>query len=327
MATVGRNGSAKPATINDVAAAAGVSRQTVTRAMNDLPDVSVATKQRVQDAAAALRYRPNRAAQRLVRGGDVTIGFVVGDLRNPYYPELAAELTHRAAEQDWGVVMTDVSGRRGTERVESIVARVDAVVGHLGRRHREQITSRVPTVLLADDDAAGVASVRFDYAKAMGDAVSHLVSGGRRHIAMIDAEHGPSLRAELLGRALEEHGLRASAVVLAADTHPGGVEAVRNLLETAPETDAVLCFNDVLAVGALKGFALAGIRVPDEISVIGVDGLDIGTLVTPELTTLAVDMRAVARHAIDLVGALLRGESADDLRRSVAHTLLLRESA
>jgi LacI family transcriptional regulator len=98
-------------------------------------------------------------------------------------------------------------------------------------------------------------------------------------------------------------------------------------METAPETDAVLCFNDVLAVGALKGFALAGIRVPDEISVIGVDGLDIGTLVTPELTTLAVDMRAVARHAIDLVGALLRGESADDLRRSVAHTLLLRESA
>jgi LacI family transcriptional regulator len=326
MATGGRDGSGRPATINDVAAAAGVSRQTVTRAMNDLPDVSAATKQRVQDAAARLRYRPNRAAQRLVRGGDVTIGFVVGDLRNPYYPELAAELTHRAAERDWSVVMTDVSGRRGSERVDSIAGRVDAVVGHLARERRELVTSRVPTVLLADD-ASGVARVRFDYGKAMKAAVSHLVGLGRRRIAMIDAEHGPSLRAELLRGALEGKGLPSSALVSAPDTHAGGIQAVEALLQTWPETDAVVCFNDVLAVGALKGFARAGIRVPDDVAVIGVDGLDIGTLVTPELTTLAVDMRAVARHAIDLVDALLRGENPDALHRSVAHTLVLRESA
>lgn len=321
------SGGVKPATINDVAAAAGVSRQTVTRAMNNLPDVSPATKQRVQEAAAALRYRPNRAAQRLVRGGDVTIGFVVGDLRNPYYPELAAELTHRAAEQDWGVVMTDVSGRRGTERIESIVGRVDAVVGHLARRHRELVTSRVPTVLLSDDPVETGAGVRFEYARAMHDAVAHLVAGGRRRIAMIDSDHGPSLRCRLLASALEEHGLTASAVVAAVDTHQGGVGAVTSLIEKAPQVDAVLCFNDVLAVGALKGFALAGIRVPDDVAVIGVDGLDIGTLVTPELTTLAVDMRALARHATDLVGGLLRGETGDELHRSVSHTLLVRESA
>ncbi|MGA0568311.1 LacI family DNA-binding transcriptional regulator [Rathayibacter sp. KR2-224] len=326
MATLGR-GSGRPATINDVAAAAGVSRQTVTRALNDLPDVSPATKQRVQDAAAALRYRPNRAAQRLVRGGDVTIGFVVSDLRNPYYPELAAELTRRAAEQGWGVVMTDLGGPRGTERVQAMVDRVDAVVGHLGSEHRELVTSRVPTVLLTDDPVDTGASVRFDYGEGMHEAVAHLVAAGRRRIAMIDADHAESLRSRLLTEALERRGLTLAGAVPVPTTHEGGIAAAASLMAASPDTDAVVCFNDVLAVGALKGFARAGIRVPQDVAVIGVDGLDIGTLVTPELTTLAVDMQAVARHAIDLVGALLRGERGDALHRSVAHTLVVRESA
>jgi LacI family transcriptional regulator len=318
---------AKPATINDVAAAAGVSRQTVTRALNDLPDVSPATKQRVQDAAAALRYRPNRAAQRLVRGRDVTIGFVVGDLRNPYYPELAAELTRQAAEREWGVLVADLGGRRGVERVESVVERVDVVVGHLSRSDRDRITPRVPKVLLTDDPVDDVASVRFDYVRAVHDAVEHLVACGRRRIAMIDAGTTPSLRHRLLRGELERRGLDPVAVVSAPDTHGGGVAAVARLLDTASGTNAVLCFNDVLAVGALKGFARAGIRVPQDVAVIGVDGLDIGTLVTPELTTLAVDMGTVAREALDLVGSLLRGEPAGALLRTVEHTLVLRESA
>lgn len=319
--------SARPATINDVAAAAGVSRQTVTRALNDLPDVSAATKQRVQDAAALLHYRPNRAAQRLVRGRDVTIGFVVGDLRNPYYPELAAELTRRAAARDWGVIVTDLGGRGGAERVEAVVARVDAVVGHLARDQRGLVTSRVPTVLLTDDPADDVASVRFDYADAVRKAVAHLVASGRRRFAMIDAGRTPSLRRRLLQAELARRGLEPAAVVSAPDTHRGGVAAVEPLVSTAPRPDAVLCFNDVLAVGALKGLARAGIRVPEDVAVIGIDGLDIGTLVTPELTTLAVDMSTVARHGVDLVGRLLAGEPAPELRRSVAHTLVLRESA
>lgn len=345
MATVGRGSSAKPSTILDVAAAAGVSRQTVTRALNDLPDVSPATKQRVQDAAAALNYRPNRAAQRLVRGGDATLGFVVGDLRNPYYPQLAAELTRRAAEHDWGVVITDLAGRHGAERVEAMASRVDAVVGHLGPEHSDLVPARVPTVLLGEcaedsaehaqdappEPADGRAQVRFDYAGGMRDAVAHLVATGRRHVAMIDSEASPTPRARLLLAALRERGLEPATVIPAPDTHEGGVAAARRVLDAARDAgttaDAVLCFNDVLAVGALKGFARAGIRVPQDVAVIGIDGLDIGTLVTPELTTLAVDMRRLASHAIDLVDALLKGESGDELRRTVTHRLVLRESA
>ncbi|NNC13974.1 LacI family DNA-binding transcriptional regulator [Planctomonas sp. JC2975] len=317
----------KPATINDVAAAAGVSRQTVTRALNDLPDVSAVTKQRVQDAAAALHYRPNRAAQRLVRGRDVTVGFVVGDLRNPYYPELAAELTRQAAERDWGVVVSDIGGQGGAERVDSVVSRVDAVIGHLVPAHRGLVAPRIPSVFLTDDPVDGVANVQFDYEGAVRDAVEHLMAGGRRRITMIDGGTRGSLRARLLQEALEQRGLPPAAVIHAPDTHMGGVAAITRLLEAAPQTDAVLCFNDVIAVGALKGFARARIRVPDDIAVIGIDGLDIGTLVTPELTTLAIDMGTVARHALDLADALFSGKSGSDLRRTVPHTLVVRESA
>ncbi len=327
MATVGGGiRDARPATINDVAAAAGVSRQTVTRALNDLPDVSPETRRRVLDAAVALRYRPNRAAQRLVRGRDVTVGFVVGDLRNPYYPELAAELTHQAAERDWSVIATDLGGRHAPERVRSVLARADVVVGHLGWAGRESITSRVPTVLLTDDAVPDAASVRFDYVRGMREAVSHLAAGGRRRVGMIDFGPAPSRRSSVLRAALRRRGLAPAAVVVAASEHDRG-EAARRLLAADPRVDSVLCFNDVLAIGALKGFARSGIRVPDDVAVIGVDGLDIGALVTPELTTLAVDMRQVARHALDVAAALLRGDTGAALHRTVAHTLVVRESA
>ncbi|HWD61446.1 MAG TPA: LacI family DNA-binding transcriptional regulator, partial [Humibacter sp.] len=240
---------AKAPTINDVAAAAGVSRQTVTRALNDMADVSPATKQRVMDAAADLHYRPNRAAQRLVRGRDVTIGFVVGDLRNPYYPELASELSRRAAAREWGLVMVDLSGQGGDERVASVAGRVDAVIGHIATEHRSTIDARTPTVLLADDPVAGDAWVRFDYERGIRDAVVHLLATGRRRIATIDHGGVPSLRMSLFTRVLSESGLAPVAEVFAADTHQGGVAAATELAGSARRPDAVLCFNDVLAVG------------------------------------------------------------------------------
>jgi LacI family transcriptional regulator len=329
----------RAATINDVAAAAGVSRQTVTRAMNGLPEVSVATRQRVLDAASALHYRPNRAAQRLVRGRDVTIGFVVGDLRNPYYPELASELTRRAAERDWGVLVADVEGPGGAQRVESIAARVDVVIGHLEPGLRDLVTTRVPTVLLAEDDATTGACVRFVYDSAMDAAVRHLVDTGRTQIAMIDVGERRSARGGVLRAALTRHGLVAAGEVFAgagrhSDSDSGagaggtsGADAALRLLEIAPRVDAVLCFNDMTAVSALKGFARCGVRVPEDVAVVGVDGLDLGALVTPAITTLAVDMGELAADALDLADALLRGEPAGSLRRTVAHTLVLRESA
>jgi LacI family transcriptional regulator len=113
------------------------------------------------------------------------------------------------------------------------------------------------------------------------------------------------------------------------DTHDGGIATAQRLVEQHPELDSVLVFNDVMALGALKGFVRAGRRVPDDVAVIGIDGLDIGTLVTPELTSVALDKTELALQAIQLVDELLRGADAGRslAHRTLTHTLVVRESA
>jgi LacI family transcriptional regulator len=324
----------RAATINDVARAAGVSRQTVTRALNDMADVSAATRERVITAAQALNYRPNRAAQGLVRGREVAVGLVVSDLRNPYYPELASELTRRAASRGWSVVLCDLGSEpdEARRRLETIARRVDAVVGHVVAGEWKGALASVPTVILdGSPDDADHAAIAIDYETGIRAALDHLVASGRSRIAMVDAGVSPSSRRLIYRRALEERGLPHSPAseLAAPDTHEGGIAAAAQIRAQFPHADAALVFNDVMAVGMLKGFARAHVRVPQDVAVVGIDGLDIGTLVTPELTSIAIDKAALADAALELVAALLDGVTPPDarLRRSARLTLVVRESA
>ncbi|WP_166982356.1 LacI family DNA-binding transcriptional regulator [Paramicrobacterium fandaimingii] len=325
----------KAVTINDVARAAGVSRQTVTRALNNMPEVSAATRERVVAAAGALNYRPNRAAQGLVRGRETTVGLVVSDLRNPYYPELASELTRKAGLRGWSVVLCDLGSDVDVarRRLDAVAGRVDAMVGHLlAAGEWRGALANTPTVVLDGPlDSEKHAVIAIDYEPGIRAAVDHLRATGHSHIAMVDAGRTPSIRRQIYRRLLREYGLHWSpdSELVAPDTNDGGVRAAARLREQDPEADAVLAFNDVLAVGMLKGFARAHVSVPGDIAVVGIDGLDIGTLVTPELTSIAIDTAKLADTAIELVAALLDGVAPPDerLHRIVTHTLTVRESA
>jgi len=330
-------------TILDVARVAGVSRQTVTRALNGLPDVSAATRERVVQVARQLNYRPNRAAQGLVRGRDVTVGLVMEDLRNPYYPELASALSRLASEQGWSVILCDIGDdeEKARARLESMVHRVDALVltgcrtdtvGLLPGDALRGTALGIPIVILdgSPDDQVD-AIVEIDYEAGVRAALDHLTARGRRRIAMIDSSHIASSRRESYRAYLREHGLAwtGRSEVRDDETHEGGVRAAHELLGRYPDADAVLVYNDVMAIGALKGFARAGRAVPDDIAVVGTDGLDIGTLVTPELTSLSIDKTALAQHAVDLVDNILSGRSpaGSRERRRIGLTLVVRESA
>jgi LacI family transcriptional regulator len=330
----GSTGLPRAATINDVAKAAGVSRQTVTRAMNDMADVSATTRARVIAAARSLNYRPNRAAQGLVRGREVAIGLVVRDLRNPYYPELASELTRRAAARGWSVMLCDLGSEPADarRRLEIVARRVDAVVTHIAAPDWTDVLANVPTVVLEGTSGpSDSAVIEIDYASGIRDAIDHFVRTGRRRIAMIDTGERPSGRRIAYRAALAERDLPWSSAseVVTTDTHEGGVEAVGRLRAAYPDADAALVFNDVMAVGVLKGLARAAVAVPGDIAVIGIDGLDIGTLVTPELTSLALDKGRLADEAIRMVDALLTGSASvdTDLSGRLTHTLVVRESA
>ncbi|WPF82222.1 LacI family DNA-binding transcriptional regulator [Sanguibacter sp. 4.1] len=297
-------------TILDVAREAGVSRQTVTRALNDMADIAPATRERVVAAAQLLGYRPNRAAQSLVKGSGTTIGLLVESLRNPYYAELASELSRAAAARGWGLILCDVGyGTDRDARLSPLLRRVDALVGCLPAGATADVG--VPFVSIDNpDETVGDATVWIDHEAGVRAALAHLVATGRRSIAMIDSGPEPSTRCLAYRAFLAEAGLPWSeqSEVRVEESHDGGIAAAAQLLGRGIALDAVLAFNDVLAIGAMKEMARAGKRVPEDVAVVGMDGLDVGALVTPELTTAATDRGVIAAAALDLVDALLTGD-------------------
>jgi DNA-binding LacI/PurR family transcriptional regulator len=317
------------ATILDVAAAAGVSRQTVTRAMNGMPGINAATKERVLAAAEELGYRASRFGRGLVLGGERQLGLIVDDLRNPYSPELAAAVVRIAAARGWNVMLADVALAGDADRmVASLGAQTDAVIGYFGTRAAEWIDllGSVPVVELDPPGPVTRGAVRLDPAQAAEALVAHLVAVGVGSPVVLDLSRptGTTRRARLLADSFRRRGIVAAVVPVAESTASAASGAALGLLAGDRRPDAIIAFNDVMALGVLAACRRAGVDVPGDVRVAGVDGLPIGALVAPALTTLAVDFDAVATAALDLVGEVRPGTSES---RTVPHRLLLRESA
>jgi DNA-binding LacI/PurR family transcriptional regulator len=330
----GRQPGDSRATILDVAAAAGVSRQTVTRAMNDMSGISAATKRRVLEAAEALSYRPSRFGRGLVAGGDRQLGLIVNDLRNPYSPELAAAVVRIAAARGWNVMLADVGlSGHATGMVEALGAQTDIVMGYFGERAGEWIAmlGRAPVVELDPRGEAIRGAVRLDPSRAVDELADHLLAQGVRHPVVLDSGRSERLsgRGALILRALESHGL-SPGVMRGPSTSEAGAALAEECLRGGRPVDAFLAFNDVMALGVLSACRRAGREVPADVRVVGIDGLAVGTLVAPTLTTLAVDLDVVAHEAFELAVAMHAGElpaAGPEVQRTVAHRLLLRESA
>ncbi|MFE9130428.1 LacI family DNA-binding transcriptional regulator [Streptomyces sp. NPDC007148] len=310
-------------TIHDVARSAGVSRQTVSRALNDKDEIDGTTKQRVLDAARALGYRPSRFARGLVRQDTTTIGLVIPDLLNPFFTEVAAAALEAARSRGWHVVVYDTADRAEEERgtLQVISSQVDAVVGYFScpEDEVELFTRGMPVVLIGREHrTARFSSIRIDGEDGVHAAVAHLVARGHARIGMLDHDGRaePSIRREWFTAAATSHGLDAGMVVGADQSADGGGAALRTLLTAHPDVTAVLTFNDIIAIGALREARRIGRSVPEELAVIGFDGLQLGAVVEPPLTSVALDTRKLGALAIEQVARLLTGVNplaADDL--------------
>ncbi|HEY8912841.1 LacI family DNA-binding transcriptional regulator [Lacisediminihabitans sp.] len=327
---------AKPATILDVASEAGVSRQTVTRAMNNMSGINPATKQRVLAVARALKYRPSRFARGLVVAHPLTMGLLLDDMTNPFYSELAASVVSSAAELGWNVIFADTAhGLAGPRPIlDSLAMQVDAAIGyvHVGSDELDEVFGDMPVVVLEKSPEPGDRSViTFDFEPGLLAGIAHLDDAGRRHIAMLDAGSvdEPSERGRQFERIMLERGLEPIRLP-GGPTIADGVDAMRRLLDTRPEVDAVIAFNDLVAMGAMKELHRVGVDIPGRCAVLGIDGLSIGEIVTPELSSLALDLRAVGRLAVELAVGMYTGElpmTGPEVQRTVSHTLLLRATA
>ena len=306
-------------TLKDVATLAGVSVKTVSNVVNGYAFVKPENRRRVEEALAATGYRPNVGARNLRRGRTGFLALMVPELSIPYFGEMAGLVITAAQRRGWSVLIEQTQGTRDRER-----ATVDSLGPHLvdgALVHPEALEAsdfpadgEIPLVLLGEH-AVDVAldRVAIDNVQAARTAVSHLISLGRRRIAAIGANPGrgtSSLRLAGYREALADAGLPVdeSFVEPVAKYHRAeGAAAMKRLLAHAEPPDAVFCFNDLLAVGALRSVAEHGLRVPADIAIVGFDNTEESAFSLPALTTISPDKAAIAEAAIDLVHDRLAG--------------------
>ncbi|MFC9684439.1 LacI family DNA-binding transcriptional regulator, partial [Streptomyces sp. NPDC056948] len=266
------DGARRRATIHDVARLAGVSRQTVSRAVNDKGEIDPGTKERVLEAARLLDYRPSRFARGLVQKGAVTAGLVIPDLRNPFFPEVAAGVLEAAEQRGWQVVVWDsrIDEARERQALDVLSHQADAVVGYF--KDSDEVLTRhlggVPLVLLErGPQQTRFAAVGIDASAGVEQGIAHLVQAGHRRIGMLDGEHGPGARKQAFLEQVRRHGLPVddSWIVLCPEHSVAGGEAgMERLLEARPEITAVFGFNDLIAVGGGGRARRRGRRGADE---------------------------------------------------------------
>ena len=301
-------------TIADVAKAAGVSQQTISRVLNDKGEVSEATRQRVRAVIDRLGYRPSSIARGLATHRTLTIGLVVPDVANPFFSEIARGAADAAHAAGYSVLLCNTveDPKREIGALHTLEEkRVDGVVlcsSRLPVDDLQKLVTRLPAVVLVNRQLPDVSTgtVRVDDAAGARLAVRHLLALGRHTIGFLA---GPPVsqsgreRARGFEEALAEAGLpRVPGLIRACTPYlEGGREATAALLAAHPGIDALFCYNDLVAVGALAACAEMSCQVPENVAVVGCDDTLLAGLVTPSLTTLHVPQRELGATAVDML--------------------------
>ena len=340
---VGRMGGSAAPRLKDVAEAAGVSVKTVSNVVNGSVHVAEDTRARVQQAIDTLGYHPNVMARRLRTGRSGVIALAFPELPSPYFAELAVEVIAAARRHGCTVLMDDTAGDPGAElRIASGLGdpMIDGVIlSPLGLDQAELVARErpIPLVLLGEADLGPVADrVHIDNVSAARDATRHLVEQGYRRIGAIGWQD-PSPRATAQQRlqgyaeALESGGLQLDSALfppVRSYFRPDGAAAMRRLLKLPERPDAVFCFNDLLALGAMRAVHEAGLRIPEDIAFVGFDDVEEAEYAIPSLTTIAPDKTKIAELAVSLLlERILHGDSAPSQFLVPGYRLVVRESS
>ncbi|MFB6846617.1 LacI family DNA-binding transcriptional regulator [Streptomyces sp. NPDC056373] len=297
-----------------MAKAAGVSPSTVSRALTPDGTVSAVTRERVQAAADRLGYQPNRAARGLITGRTGHLGVIVPDLLNPFFADICKGVQARARGLGHAVFVSDAERDEGLEldAIRTMTPEVDGIVlcaPHLSSeelRSLDRVTDK-PIVLLHRTEP-GFPSVTADMVEGMTDALTHLHALGHRRIAYVG---GPRSTWTAHERAAGIQAMAATCgdieIVQVGSVAPhfdGGVTGAADVV-LASGASAVVAFDDIVAFGLISRFTARGVRVPDEMSVVGCEDIALAGMAAPPLTTVHVPKAHAARAAVDLLFRIL----------------------
>jgi LacI family transcriptional regulator, repressor for deo operon, udp, cdd, tsx, nupC, and nupG len=335
-------GRAGPARIKDVAALAGVSLKTVTNVVHERPNVREETRARVRAAIEQLNYRPSLIGRRLRSGRSNMVTLAVPFIDEPYLGALAHAMISAASKRSFAVLIDETAGRPERER--------EAASGYPGHGIDGVIYSPLamdtelmaamshdtPMVLLGEplqDSTADYVAIGNE--ESAREVVDHLAGQGRRRVAFLggqpDLRTGVGeLRATAVLQRLTELGLpggRGLVINSGRFSREEGELRIQQSLPILTACDALICASDLLAIGAMAGLRKAGIRVPDDLAVVGWDNIVDGRYHTPSLTSVAPDLHALADTTMNALMSRIEGDRSPSGNYRVPHRLVLRESS
>lgn len=324
----------RPIVMNDVAQLAGVSIQTVSRVLNEHPSVRPQTRARVLEAIARLDYRPNLAARSLAAGRNRSVGVLLTSALGHGSAMTFAALAEAAGTAGYHLVLATAS----EDDPSSIRAALDQVDDHrvlatvvLTRggdipapASRRATAQRV--LLTAARHDAGVCTVSTDHVGGARAATTHLIESGRSRLVHVAGDlsfQDAALRRSAFSETCAAYGVRGRVEKAAGWTPDEGYRVGRALLSDLP--DGVFAANDELAIGIARAFAEAGVRVPEDVGLVGFDDIPVARFLAPALTTVVQDFAALGRFAIEQVARIERDEEPVDVL--VPARLVVRESS
>lgn len=296
--------------IREIARRAKVSTATVSRAINRVPTVDPQLAKRVWKVVDELGYYPNTQARALVLGRTRIFGLIVSEITNPFFPEIVQTFENLAVENNYEILLT--STVHNPKRMESAVRRMierrvdgvailtfgmeESLIEHLRDR-------KVPLVFVdVGPDVPGIANIRINYVNGIRQAVQHLAALRHTEIAFISGPlelKSAIARRDAFKTSMTEIGLSPDLIVVGDHRMEGGMRAFHELHHLNSPPTAVLCSNDMTAIGFMREAYEQNVRVPEDMSVVGFDDIHISEFTIPPLTTVQMSQQELARIAFE----------------------------
>jgi DNA-binding LacI/PurR family transcriptional regulator len=325
--------------IKEVAARARLSTATVSRTINQSGLVRPQTAEKVRRVIQELGYYPNTQARALVSGRSQMFGLIISDIVNPFFPELVKSFEFAAIRRGYEVIVanTDYNSERMGACVRRMIERkVDGVAimtSEIDRHLLGELSDRRLPVVFLDVGKLKplISNIKVDYSKGIGEAVQHIVSLGHQRIGFISgplALKSARTRRSAFLKCIDACGVgeRQRCVVEGNHKIDGGEVAMTQLLSLAKPPTAVLTSNDLTAIGALRAVTRVGLSVPNDISVIGFDDIELSQFTQPPLTTIRLSRDELGRKAFDALYETVAGGQRPGHEIKVSTSLVLRES-
>lgn len=323
----------------DIAKIAQVSSTTVSHVINKTRFVSPETRDKVLKAMRELNYKPNLLARSLATGVTHTIGLVISDIKNPFYPEIVQGVEELTIQNDYNIFLcnTDYDVGKGLKSISALIRKkVDGIIIASSQADKflfdELIESTIPFVLVDwNESKINVDSIYFDFKSGIKEAIEYLISLGHKNIYFIS---GPkylktaNIRKDNFVNIIRDYEDEGVFYKIIEGDHKldGGIKAAKEIEKEKDMPTSIICSNDLTAIGVMKTLQNDGISVPDRVSIIGLDNIMLSEIVTPSLTTIALERYLIGKSAAELLLNRIKNKDMPKQTKYFDTKLIIRES-